>query len=276
MNNRDKSDLPLISVITVVYNGEKFLKNAINSIKNQSYKNIEYIIIDGGSKDGTLEIIEQYRDVVDELIIENDNGIYDAMNKGVKLAKGEYIGFLNSDDWYEADALYSVFISSEFDSRYDFIYANLCICDSNGNYIYTYKSSLHNIKNKMTIGHPSVFIKSNVLKSTLFDLNFPIASDYDLVLNLLDKKVSLLYIDKVIVNFRLDGMSSNKNIGVEVFKVHNKHFGFFHSLIQFFRYQVFYVISWMLVFILGKNRYNRMKCKIMDIKFDDKLFKFKS
>lgn len=88
------------TVITVCYNSEKTIQRTLQSIKDQTYKNIEYIIIDGSSTDKTLEIISNYKDIIDVLISEPDNGIYDAMNKGIRLATGNYIGFINSDDYY--------------------------------------------------------------------------------------------------------------------------------------------------------------------------------
>ncbi len=99
------SKLPLVSIITVVYNGAKTLEQTILSVLNQTYKNIEYIIIDGESTDGTLDIIEMYRDKISTCISEPDEGLYDAMNKGVSIANGELIGIINSDDWFEKNAV---------------------------------------------------------------------------------------------------------------------------------------------------------------------------
>jgi len=99
---------PLISIVTVVYNGAKHLEQTILSVLKQSYPNVEYLIIDGGSTDGTLEIIRQYEEAIDYWISETDKGIYDAMNKGISLASGDYIVFLNADDWYERGAIESV------------------------------------------------------------------------------------------------------------------------------------------------------------------------
>ena len=96
---------PLISIITVVYNGSKTLKQTIDSVLSQNYKNIEYIVIDGGSNDGTLDIIKKYESHINYWISEPDKGLYDAMNKGISAAKGVLIGMINSDDWYELNAV---------------------------------------------------------------------------------------------------------------------------------------------------------------------------
>ena len=95
----------LISVITVVFNGEEHLQQTIDSISNQTYKNIEYIIIDGGSTDGTLDIIKKNEHIIDLYVSEKDDGLYDAMNKGISMAIVEIIGMINSDDWYEPNTL---------------------------------------------------------------------------------------------------------------------------------------------------------------------------
>ena len=96
---------PLISIITVSYNAVKTIEDTITSVLNQTYSNIEYIIIDGASTDGTLEVIKKYQDDISIIVSEPDKGIYDAMNKGIERANGELIGIINADDWYEANAV---------------------------------------------------------------------------------------------------------------------------------------------------------------------------
>ena len=96
----DNSPLPLVTIITVVFNGEKYLQQTIQSVINQTYDNVEYVVIDGGSTDGTVDIIRKYEDKIDYWVSEPDQGIYDAMNKGIQLAGGEIVGLINSDDCY--------------------------------------------------------------------------------------------------------------------------------------------------------------------------------
>ena len=106
----------LISIITVVKNGENVIEKCIKSVLNQNYKNIEYIIIDGNSSDGTISIINKYKDKISTVLSENDSGIWDAMNKGLKIAKGEIIGFLNSDDFYYENSFHTV---NDYFNKYD-------------------------------------------------------------------------------------------------------------------------------------------------------------
>src|ERR1700743_1931255 len=96
---------PLVSIITIVYNGEKHIADCIRSVRSQDYPNLQYIIVDGGSTDNTLKIIDEFRDSISDLISEKDQGISDAFNKGIRLAKGEIIGLINTDDWYEEGAI---------------------------------------------------------------------------------------------------------------------------------------------------------------------------
>ena len=119
------TNTPLITVVTVVYNGVEFLEKTILNVLGQDYPNIDYIIIDGGSTDGTLDIIRKYEDKISKWISEPDQGIYDAMNKGIKLATGEWINFMNAGDYfYEKETLYKVFGGSERYDGVDILYGN--------------------------------------------------------------------------------------------------------------------------------------------------------
>ena len=117
LKNFSKNRKPLFSIITVVYNNQKYLEETIQSVLGQSFKNYEYIIIDGGSKDNTLDVIKKYEQYIDYWISEKDKGIYDAFNKGMSLCKGDYIGIVNSDDVYEKNALEIIYRYLEKDKH---------------------------------------------------------------------------------------------------------------------------------------------------------------
>lgn len=211
MNNLNSKDLPLISIITVVYNGEKYLEQTINSVINQTYKNIQYIIIDGGSKDDTLNIIKKYENHISYWVSEPDKGLYDAMNKGINIAKGELIGMINSDDWYELDAIEimtNAYISNPTKNifhadRYD-------IDDNNNKKIRKFNPSELKFKYYgMTYNHPSMFITKEEYKKHLYNINLRALSDYQFTLEcFLKNKDSFIYINKPLVNYRLDGVSA--------------------------------------------------------------------
>ncbi|MGA7104656.1 MAG: glycosyltransferase family 2 protein [Candidatus Deferrimicrobiaceae bacterium] len=199
---------PLISVITVVYNSDKFLEEAIRSVFNQEYDNIEYLIIDGGSTDGTLDIIRKYQDRIDHWVSEPDNGIYDAMNKGIALASGDLIAFLNSDDRYEPGALEQVARAYVDQANQDVVIAgkwNLLFEDSD--LVINASPSLR-FHTGMPISHQAMVVPKKVYENHKgFNTAYRFAADLDLVVRLYVNKGRFLFIDAVIVSFRTFGAS---------------------------------------------------------------------
>ena len=207
LNNRS----PLITIITVVYNGEKHLEQTIQSVINQTYENIEYIIIDGGSTDSTLAIIKKYEKHISYWHSEPDEGLYDAMNKGIALAKGELIGMINSDDWYEQDAVKIMATTYLKYPDKDIFHADRYDIDENGNKkIRKFHPSSFKFKYYgMTYNHPSMFIAKREYSKHLYNTNLRALSDYQFTLEtFLRDKTSIYYIEKSIVNYRLDGISA--------------------------------------------------------------------
>ena len=203
---------PFITIITVVYNGEKYLEQTIKSVINQTYKNIEYIIIDGGSTDGTLNIIKQYEEHITHWVSEPDKGLYDAMNKGISIAKGELIGMINSDDWYELNAVEIMVEAYKNNPTKSIFHADRYDIDDDGNktvkkfHPSTFKFKYYG----MTYNHPSMFITKEEYKIHLYNTELIALSDYQFVLEaFLRDSNTFFYIDKAIVNYRLDGVSSN-------------------------------------------------------------------
>jgi len=202
---------PLISIITVVYNGDKFLEETIKSTINQSYENIEYIIIDGDSTDRSIEIIKSYEDKIDYWISEEDNGIYDAMNKGIILSTGKIIGIINSDDWYEQEAIKR--ISIYFDKE--------CIITGDMNkYTNDLKSGflsnrtendLKHALSYMPINHPATFVSKSVYENIgLFNDRYSICADHEFILRALKNRVNIVFLKYTLANMRMGGISEDK------------------------------------------------------------------
>ena len=205
-----------ISIITVVWNNERTIKDAMDSVLSQTYKNIEYIIIDGASTDGTVEIIQSYGDKITKFVSEKDNGLYDAMNKGIGLATGDIVGILNSDDFY-IDEFVIEKVVKEFKSKnVDSVYADLVFVKSdNLDKVVRYYDSSHFSSEKFAYGwmpaHPTFFVKKEVYqKYGLFKTDYKIAADYELLTRFLGKNnVSSSYIKEPIVKMRIGGASTS-------------------------------------------------------------------
>lgn len=208
-----------VSIITVVYNNTKTILDAINSVNAQNYKNIEYIIIDGNSTDGTLDIIKQHSNKITTIISEPDNGIYDAMNKGIRQATGDVIGILNSDDIYADEKVIldvaNLFISNK---NLDIVYGNLVYVKAEDtNHIVRNWISKAYFKKYFEWGnvppHPTLFLKNSVYnKVGLFNLEFKLAADYEFMLRLFKKfDFNSQYLNRLMVKMRLGG-ATNKNL----------------------------------------------------------------
>lgn len=210
-----------VSIITVSLNSANTIEECIISVVNQSYKNIEYIIIDGGSTDGTLDIIKKYANKMSFWISKKDYGIYDAMNKGINLTTGEIVGIINSDDIFADSFVIENIVEFITKKNVDTCYGNLIYIDqknTNRN-IRFWKSGKYN-KTKFKRGwmppHPTFFVKNQIYKRYgLFNLKFPIVADYELMLRFLYKhNISTVYIPKVLVKMRTGGESRPSLINI--------------------------------------------------------------
>jgi len=228
-----KSKEPLITIITVTYNADRYLSQTIESIISQTYKNIEYIIIDGGSTDDTLDIIKEYEDHISYWSSESDDGIYDAMNKGISQATGEYIAFINADDWLESDAVESV-VDASRDADIGYIYGDLNqIRDDK--LIGVHIADIGRYKQNTPIGHQALFVKADILKKMPFDMRYRIMSDYDNMIRLIKSGASHRYIPKPLANFRKEGFSDLSNPDRERFLIQYRHFGVVTAIIGFIK-----------------------------------------
>jgi len=210
-----------ISIITATYNSAVTIGDTLQSLNSQSYDNIEYIIIDGASKDNTVDVIKQLCPRVTLIISEPDKGIYDALNKGIAAATGDIVGYLHSDDLFAyPDAVKDIVAGFE-ESKCDALYADLEYVskDNTDNVIRLWKSGVY-AKNKLKNGwmppHPTFYMKRELYKKFgLFDLNFKIAADYDSLLRYLwCNNVTMSYLPKVVMKMRVGGASNRdlKNI----------------------------------------------------------------
>ena len=203
----------LVTIITVAYNSEATIEKTINSVLNQTYKDIEYIIIDGASKDNTVQVASKYIKEFERtgkklsIISEPDNGMYDALNKGARLAKGEIVGNINADDWYELDAVWKM-VELYQKTNYDLAWASINIIKDSGNMVK--KAKIGKLWTTVGFCHPSMFTRREIL------LQYPYAclqmdDDFDMVTRVYKDKKHIELLDDVISNYSFGGMSTQKS-----------------------------------------------------------------
>lgn len=202
--------MPILSIITINYNNAAGLKKTMESVLNQTFSDLEYIIIDGGSTDGSKQIIEQHNLKLSYWVSESDKGIYNAMNKGIKQAKGEYLLFLNSGDYLaDKDVLNKVF---KIKPTVDITYGNMLIEKPDGTIEQGYMPDKITFKQMVvdTLWHPVSFIKRTLFdKYGLYNENYKIVADYEFFFNtIIMHSVSTQYLNMTISVFNLNGQSS--------------------------------------------------------------------
>jgi len=204
-----------VSIITISYNSAETIEDTIKSVVSQDYPNIEYIIIDGASKDATLSIVDKYKDKIAKVISEKDKGIYDAMNKGVQNATGDIIGILNSDDYYYDTTVISEVVRLFEQEKTDGLYADLVYVDrADSEKIIRYWKSGKYTPGKFLKGwmppHPTFFVKKEVYTHFgLYNTDLRSAADYEFMLRVIHKhKISLTYMPRVLTKMRVGGMSN--------------------------------------------------------------------
>jgi len=237
-----------VSIITVCYNSEATIRDTIESVLTQSYSDIEYIIIDGASSDRTMIIVDQYKDRIAKVVHEPDGGIYDAMNKGIKLATGDVVGILNSDDFYYDKFVLEKVLAIFLDKKIDAIFADLVYLQPGKlDSVVRYYSGAGFTLKRFAYGwmppHPTFFLKRELYeKYGFFKTYYKIAADFELLVRFLARhQISYYYLPEVIVNMRTGGLSTrnlksnwilNKeiirackenNINTNVFKVYSKY-----------------------------------------------------
>lgn len=204
-----------ISVITAVYNNKETIVDALESVLSQSYHNVEHIVIDGGSTDGTVELVRAFGDKIEKFVSEPDEGIYDALNKGIALATGDIVGFLNSDDVYAHDRVLEKIARAFHHEGADSVYGDLNYVkrDDVSKVVRHWKShgfTHQKLRQGWMPPHPTFYVRKEIYeKYGGFDTSFKIAADYDSILRFLGiYQISTTYIPEVLVQMRLGGVSN--------------------------------------------------------------------
>lgn len=203
-----------ISVVTVCFNSAKTIRDTIESVKFQTYKNIEYIIVDGKSTDDTLKIVEAFPEVVDKIICEKDTGIYDAMNKGIKAATGDVVGILNSDDFFATEKTIEL-IAESFSDDVDGVFADLVYVNENNPAKVSRRYSSKRFSKKIIrfgfmLPHPTFYVrKEKYDEYGFYKLDYRVAADFELIARHIMKGIKLKRIPHILIKMREGGISSS-------------------------------------------------------------------
>lgn len=217
-----------ISIITACYNSEKNLRQALESVRDQTYGNIEHVLVDGGSKDDTVNIIKSFPHITN-WVSEPDKGIYDALNKGVEMATGDVIGFVHSDDYlHNKDVIATIADYLSNNKSVAAVYGDIVFVNDKDDNIRYYSSKDWSLK-KMKIGkmpaHPSFYARKEVYDRYKFNLGYRIASDFDHILRVaMDPEFEMAYLPLITTSMRLggastDGIKSNIRINKEILEI---------------------------------------------------------
>lgn len=244
---------PKISIITITYNSEKYLDRAIQSVASQNYPNLQYIIVDGGSRDKTVDIIKKNKGSIDRWISEPDKGISDAFNKGIDMADGEIIGIINSDDGLEPGALYELANSYEPDID---VYRGKVVLwkEDSGTRVEEIPSMKITTSGMSKISHQSTFIrKSAYEKYGKYNIGYKYAMDYDLLLRYYRNGAKFKYVDKTLAFYSLGGLTFNSNNKARLNELSEIISHYSSSNLDVFKFQLIFRIKELINRILGKD-----------------------
>ena len=227
---------PKISIITIVYNNVRDIEYTLLSVINQSYPHIEYIVIDGASTDGTLDVINTYRGSIDILVSEKDNGIYDAMNKGLERATGDYVLFLNSgDELYDNGTIQCIV---EKGMNADIIYGETKLVDEQRNILGTRRHRApvsfdwKSFKYGMNICHQAIYVRRSI--APMYDTNYQLSADIDWVIRAAKQAKSTKNVNAYVARYLVGGMSQkrHKQSLKERYEIFKKHYGYIPNLVN--------------------------------------------
>lgn len=231
---------PRFSIITVTYNAQEYLERTILSVLSQNYPHIEYIIVDGSSTDSTLALVDKYKQRIDTVVSEPDQGLYDAMNKGIKLAQGDYLCFLNAGDlFYSSTTLTDITNSlKKYSKLPDVLYGQTAIVNQNGQFLrmrrHTAPEQLDwkSFKNGMLVCHQAFFPKRELVE--LYNLKYRFSSDFDWCINILKKSKQIHYTELTLIKYLNEGLTTenqHKSL-LERFSIMSKHYGLPETILR--------------------------------------------
>lgn len=230
---------PKFSIITVTYNAAKVLEDTIQSVVTQTYKNVEYIIVDGGSTDGTITIINKYKEHISQIVSEPDKGLYDAMNKGIKLATGDYLCFLNAGDEFHEDDTLQLMVHSITETLLpDVLYGETDIVDSEGHFLHKRRLSApqtltwKSFKKGMLVCHQAFFARRDLVEP--YDLQYRFSADFDWCIRIMKKAKVLHNTHLTLIDYMNEGMTTrhHKASLKERFRIMAKHYGIISTLMH--------------------------------------------
>jgi glycosyltransferase involved in cell wall biosynthesis len=262
---------PLISVITVVYNAEQYLEKTILSVINQTYDNVEYIIVDGASTDGTLNIIERYENSIDYWLSEKDSGIYYAMNKGIKTASGNWVNFMNAgDSYHSSDIIQSIVaLVEETFNEMKLIYgnANIFNLEVGINRKVGRTMDMHDVYMRMPTCHQAIFYDLQLFKAVgLYDTEYKIIADHEWFVRFLKQygQKHLRYLNETIVNYSMEGFSTRNALlsAQERLNLHLKHFPFLSRRKETLKYYAWCLRAIVMKFVKKTMLYRKLKAYI--------------
>lgn len=228
---------PKFSIITVTYNAGAVLEDTIQSVITQTYRNVEYIIVDGGSKDHTLDIINRYREHIQILVSEPDKGLYDAMNKGIRLATGDYLCFLNAgDELHEDDTLQLMVHSITGTGLPDVLYGETAIVDEEGHFLRMRRLSApenlnwKSFKDGMLVCHQAFFPRRELAEP--YDLRYRYSADFDWCIRIMKKSRTLHNTHLTLIDYLNEGMTTRNHRASlhERFRIMCRHYGYVSTL----------------------------------------------
>ena len=232
---------PKFSIITVTYNAEKVLEDTIQSVVFQTYRDVEYIIVDGNSKDNTMEIVSKYRNHISKVISEPDKGLYDAMNKGIRMATGDYLCFLNAgDEFHDNETLQKTVQTLKGKELPDVIYGETAIVDEKGHFLHMRRLSTpeqlnwKSFKQGMLVCHQAFLARRELAVHDLYDCQYRFSADFDWCIRIMKKAKCLHNTRLTLIDYLNEGMTTRNHKASlkERFRIMVKHYGWISTILH--------------------------------------------